>query len=494
MEVTVKKFTLFVSGTLIAFAGAGLFSLAIAGSHGDAKKSSVVAKSEEWKEEFPEFYENWRRTGESDEIVDMLKKNPQMAILWAGYGFAKDYNKARGHMYGVLSNANSLRTGAPTGPNDGPMPTACWTCKSPDVQRVIDEEGEKEYFTGKWARLGDQVVNAIGCADCHDSETYELTVTRDYLQRALDASPRDYGDIDNTEIRTLSCAPCHVEYYFKPTKYTDKEGKEQTAVVVTLPWDQGFLAEEAEAYYDGIGFADWTHGISKAPMIKAQHPDYELYTTGLHYSRGVSCSDCHMPETEDGVADHAVSNPITHIKQSCLGCHKQTEEELKAILEIKYNRKEQLNQIAMTTLATAHLEAGKAWEVGATEAEMEEVLQLLRSGQWFWDYAIASHGGYIHAPEETLRVLGIAIDKGSQARIKLAGTLAKYGVIGYEVPDFSTKEKAQKLAGVDLEKEIKAKIEFRNTLFKEWTDSAIKNGYLDPKQREGLSDNTSYKK
>ncbi len=232
----------------------------------------------------------------------------------------------------------------------------------------------------------------------------------------------------------------------------------------------------------------------KAPMIKAQHPDYELYTTGLHYSRGVSCSDCHMPETEDGVADHAVSNPITHIKQSCLGCHKQTEEELKAILEIKYNRKEQLNQIAMTTLATAHLEAGKAWEVGATEAEMEEVLQLLRSGQWFWDYAIASHGGYIHAPEETLRVLGIAIDKGSQARIKLAGTLAKYGVIGYEVPDFSTKEKAQKLAGVDLEKEIKAKIEFRNTLFKEWTDSAIKNGYLDPKQREGLSDNTSYKK
>ncbi len=275
-----KKFTLFVSGTLIAFAGAGLFSLAIAGSHGDAKKSTVVAKSEEWKEEFPEFYENWRRTGESDEIVDMLKKNPQMAILWAGYGFAKDYNKARGHMYGVLSNANSLRTGAPTGPNDGPMPTACWTCKSPDVQRVIDKEGEKEYFTGKWARLGDQVVNAIGCADCHDSETYELTVTRDYLQRALDASPRDYGDIDNTEIRTLSCAPCHVEYYFKPTKYTDKEGKEQTAVVVTLPWDQGFLAEEAEAYYDGIGFADWTHGISKVkwtPESRQKSTEFKLH-------------------------------------------------------------------------------------------------------------------------------------------------------------------------------------------------------------------------
>jgi nitrite reductase (cytochrome c-552) len=495
MEETMKKLALLVGSTLIVFSLTGLFSLAITDSHGgEAKESTVIAKSEEWQEEFPDFYQAWRRTGESSEIIDMLKKNPQMVILWAGYGFAKDYNKARGHMYGVLSNANSLRTGAPTGPNDGPMPTACWTCKSPDVQRVIERDGEKEFFTGKWARLGDQVVNAIGCADCHDSQTHELVVTRSYLQRALDASPRDYGEIDNTEKRTLSCAPCHVEYYFKPTIYTDQKGTEQKALVVTLPWDQGFLAEEAMAYYDGIDFVDWTHGISRAPMIKAQHPDYELYTTGLHYNRGVSCSDCHMPETEDGVADHAVSNPITHIKQSCLGCHKQTEEELKATLETKYNRKEQLNQIAMTTLATAHLEAGKAWESGATEAEMQEVLKLLRSGQWSWDYAIASHGSYIHAPEETLRLLGIAIDQGSQARIKLAGILAKHGVMDYQVPDFSTKEKAQKLAGVDLQKEVEAKLNFRKTLFREWTDSAIKNGYLDPKQRQGLSDKTSYLK
>ncbi len=495
MEETVKKYALLLGVSLIALMALGMFSSAIGDSHGGTKgKSAVKAKNEDWKAEFPDYYESWRGTSKSDEIVDMLKKNPQMVILWAGYGFAKDYNKARGHMYGLVSNVNSLRTGAPTGPTDGPMPTACWTCKSPDVQRVIDEDGENEYFTGKWARLGDQIVNTIGCADCHDSESYELTISRDYLARGLEASPVDYSKVDDTQMHSLVCAGCHVEYYFKATEYKDTAGADQKAMVVTLPWSEGFLAEEAEAYYDGIDFADWTHSISKAPMLKAQHPDYELYTTGLHFKRGVSCADCHMPETADGEADHAVSNPMTNIKNSCLNCHDATEEELKATLEIKYNRREQLNQMAMNTLATAHLEAGKAWEAGATEAEMAEVLQLLRSGQWFWDYAIASHGGYIHAPEESLRVLGVAINKGSDARIKLAGILAKHGVMNYEAPDYSTKEKAQALAGVDLEKEIKAKIQFRNTLFKEWTESAIKNGYLDPDARKGMTDNTSYPK
>ena len=495
-----KKNVILIGGTLIAFLAMGLCSSAIGDSHGGgkekttAKAGGVKSKNEDWKEEFPEYYESWRQTINSNEIVDLLKKNPQMVILWAGYGFAKDYNQARGHMYGLISSVNSLRTGAPTGPDDGPMPTACWTCKSPDVERVIAEDGENEYFTGKWARLGDRIANTIGCANCHDSETYELTVTREYLKRGLEASPVDYSKIDDTEMRSLACAPCHVEYYFLKTEYKDKAGAEKTAAVVTLPWAEGFLAEEAESYYDGYGFADWTHGISKAPMLKAQHPDYELFTTGVHYKQGVSCADCHMPETEDGMVDHAIRDPLTNIANSCMKCHEKSEEDFKAIVETKRQRKEQLNQMALNTLASAHLEAGKAWELGATEAEMEEVLQLIRSGQWMWDYAMASHGGFFHAPEETLRLLGVAIDTGGQARLKLAGILAKYGVINYEVPDFSTKEKAQALAGVDLEKLVKAKQQFRETLFKEWTESAIKNGYLDPDARKGMSESTSYSK
>ena len=141
------------------------------------KEEGVESRSEEWARYYPRQYDSWKATRKNDNIDDMLEKKPQLAILWAGYGFAKDYNAPRGHFYALQSNINTLRTGAPSGPDTGPMPTACWACKSPDVARVIVEQGENEFFTGKWARLGNEMVNSIGCADCHDSRTASLTIT-----------------------------------------------------------------------------------------------------------------------------------------------------------------------------------------------------------------------------------------------------------------------------------------------------------------------------
>jgi len=159
---------------------------------------------------------------------------------------------------------------------------------------------------------------------------------------------------------------------------------------------------------------------------------------------------------------------------------------------VKLERKEELQKVTMDTLAKAHLEAAKAWEVGATEEEMKPALQDIRHGQWRWDYSVASHGGFFHAPEETLRLLAQANQLGQEARIKIAAVLAKHGVIGYEAPDFSTKEKAQALAKVDMAKEIEAKKQFNNGLAKEWEKDAIEKGRLDPKAREGMSHKTSY--
>jgi nitrite reductase (cytochrome c-552) len=220
------------------------------------KAEGVESKNEEWAKYFPRQYDSWKQTKKNDKIDDMIEKKPQLAILWAGYGFAKDYNAPRGHFYAVQSNINSLRTGAPVGPVTGPMPTACWTCKSPDVPRVMDEEGENEYFTGKWARLGDQIVNPIGCADCHDSKTANLHISRPYLKRGLEASGVKLDEITHQDMRSLVCAQCHSEYYFKSTEYTDAEGKDQVAKVVTFPWAEGLSAESMETYYDGYGFSD----------------------------------------------------------------------------------------------------------------------------------------------------------------------------------------------------------------------------------------------
>lgn len=459
------------------------------------KKQGIEAKSDLWGKIYPHQYDTWKQTKKSSEIEDMVKKYPQLAILWAGYGFAKDYNAPRGHIYALQSNRNTLRTGAPKDGKTGPMPMACWSCKSSDVPRLMEKEGEKEFFTGKWARAGSEIVNPIGCADCHNSQTGELQISRPYLKRGLIASGRKLEDLTYQDMRSLACAQCHSEYYFLKTPYTDKNGNKKTAAVVTFPWAKGLSAENMEDYYNGYGFKDWTHKLSKVPMLKAQHPGYEIFTTGIHYKRNLSCADCHMPYTQVGGAKfstHHIQSPLNNIANSCLTCHRQSEDEFKSIVKEKLKRKDQLNVMAMNNLASAHLMAKKAWEKGATEAEMRKSVETIRSSQWLWDYSIASHGSFFHAPEETLRLLAVANDKAQEARVTLSGVLAKYGVLNYKVPDFSTKEKAQKLAGVNLSKLVNEKKRFKSTLEKEWIKGAVNEGRLNPDYLKGLPDKASY--
>lgn len=454
------------------------------------------SRSSEWGKYYPRQYDSYMKTKESDQIDDMLKKDPALIVLWAGYGFSKDYNAPRGHYYMLEDNINTLRTGAPVDDKTGPMPTACMTCKSTDVPRYMEKHGELEFFTGKWARLGKEISNPVGCLDCHDPKTMELTITRPHLERALDnEGSLPAAKATHHDKRSLVCAQCHSEYYFKKTPWTDKDGTEKTAAVVTFPWDNGLKVEDMEAYYDERDFKDWTHKVSKTPMLKAQHPGYEIFKTGAHGLNNVSCADCHMPYTREGgvkYSSHTVGSPLDNMGTTCMNCHRGTEKELKETVERKLARKTELNTIAMDVIAKAHLEAGKAWELGATESDMAEILTDIRHAQWRWDYSIASHGSFFHAPEETLRILGSAINKGHEARLKLKVVLAKYDAAGYEAPDFSTKEKAQAVIDLPFEKLVDEKMNFQKTLRKEWEKQAKEKGIYDPKAWEGMVFKTSY--
>lgn len=453
-------------------------------------EQSVQHKSEEWAKYYPRQYSSWKATKSQTQMTDMLEIKPQLAILWSGYGFAKDYNAPRGHYYALQDNINTLRTGAPKDTKTGPMPTACWTCKSPDVPRVIERDGELEYFTGKWAKYGADIVNVIGCADCHSHQTGELAIRRPYVDRALKAAGLPtFAESTHQEKRNLVCAQCHSEYHFEKTNWTDKNGVKKVAKVVTFPWDNGLTAEGAEKYYNDKNFKDWTHKISGTKMLKVQHPGYELYKSGIHGKKGVSCADCHMPYTQEGsvkYSDHQLQNPMETMDRSCMTCHRTSEKELKSIVHRKFERKEQLHELAMDNLGKAHLETKKAIEAGASDAELEAVRADIRSGQWKWDYAVASHASFFHAPEETLRLLSVANEQAMQARLKLVAILAKHGVMNYSAPDFSTKAKAQKLAGVPTQKLVDAKLKFKATLEKEWHKEAVKNGDLNMESKKDV--------
>ena len=417
MEKKLKSWQgwLLFGGTMVVVFVLGMIAASVNERHAEVtsvmnnKKTEITgieARNDKFESNYPREYQTWEATADTsfkslyngNQAVDVLEARPEMVILWAGYAFSKDYSTPRGHMHAIEDMRNTLRVGAPMTENEGPQPATCWTCKSPDVPRMMQAMGVDNFYKGKWASLGKEIVNPIGCADCHEPENMNLHISRPALIEAFQRQGKDITKATHQEMRSLGCAQCHVEYYFKG------DGK-----YLTFPWDKGSTVEDMEAYYDEAGFADYTHKLSRAPILKAQHPDYEISQMGIHAQRGVSCADCHMPyKSEGGVkySDHHIQSPLAMIDRTCQVCHRESEETLRNNVYERQNKANEMRNRLETELAKAHVEAKFAWDKGATEDQMKDVLKLIRQAQWRWDFGVASHGGAFHAPQEIQRILG----------------------------------------------------------------------------------------
>ena len=332
-------------------------------------------RNEMWGKAYPREYETYQQMADTSfsskhngsAFRDALEEDPRLVILFAGYSFARDYNQPRGHVYAVTDILNTLRTGTPDKNTEDMQTSSCWTCKSPDVPRVINEIGAADFFKSPWSSKLSEIVNPIGCANCHNAEDMTLKVKQIPLIEAYQRQDKDISKASLNERRSLACAQCHVEYYFK--------GKDK---YVTFPWDKGMSVEEMEEYYDEIEFVDWVHQLSKTPIIKAQHPDYEIYTTGVHHDRGVSCADCHMPYVREGaqkISDHKVQSPLNNIENSCMLCHRESKEEL---IKNVYERQDKVYQqkiLLEDLLVKAHIETAYAIKLGATDEQLKPIHQ-----------------------------------------------------------------------------------------------------------------------
>ncbi len=435
-------------------------------------------RSEMWGENFPRQYQSYLLTSDtmfaskhnSNRADDLLARYPEFVVLWAGYAFSRDYNAGRGHYYAVEDVHNTLRTGAPMTPEDGPQPATCWTCKSPDVIRLMERDGVAGFYSQTMAYYGPEVVNYIGCIDCHNGATMNLRISRPALIEAYENMGKDITKATHQEMRSLVCAQCHVEYYFD-------QNKVEGANYLVFPWHKGLTAEDMEAYFDEIGFADWTHALSRAPMLKVQHPDYELYKYGIHAQRGVACADCHMPFRSEGglkFSDHRMTSPLNNVANTCQVCHR---EEAANLIQTVYGMQDRILEIRRQLekqLVRAHVEAKKAWNLGATEEQMHDVLQGIRQAQWRWDFVAASHGAAFHAPLESARIIGNGISIIQETRLQLARILASLGhnePVPY--PPIATKAEAQSYIGLDMDQLRQDKEVFLKTIVPKWIEEAV---------------------
>jgi nitrite reductase (cytochrome c-552) len=254
-------------------------------------------------------------------------------------------------------------------------------------------------------------LNGIRALAKSDYATPHLPSIERWRKEGAKAEYNPNIDATRQEMRSLVCAQCHVEYYFKG------QGK-----LVTYPWDKGLRVEQIEAYYDEVKHVDWKHKDSGAPTLKAQHPEFELWSQGIHARSGVSCADCHMPYMREGavkVSNHHVRSPLLNVAQACQSCHRIPETEIRSRAEQIQDRNRAMldrSEEAVVALINALKAAAAA---GTADAALEPARALQRKAQWRLDFIAAENSTGFHAPQEAARILGEAIDYARQGQILL---------------------------------------------------------------------------
>jgi nitrite reductase (cytochrome c-552) len=376
--------------------------------------------SETWGTNFPNQYSTYLLTGENalkttyggSVNFDKLQLDPRLVRIFAGNPFSKGYTEDRGHAWSLTDVRDTKRVNDKT-------PGTCYSCKASENPGLWTELGMAEYDKTPFAQLGQRINNPIGCANCHEADTMRLIVTNPALEAALQAQGKDWKTFTRQEMRTVVCANCHVEYYFQG------DGK-----LLVFPWANGTTVEAIEQYYTEANFKDWEHAETKAPMLKMQHPEYELFTaSSTHYNAGVACADCHMPYTRDGAAKfstHNVQSPLVNAEAACGQCHTDVQYVTNRVATIQ-------KQVADTMSATedALIAAIDAIQAAAAAPNVDadklaEAQQLHRAAQMRWDFIAAENSMGFHNPEEALRILAAATDLARQAQLKaLEATTAK---------------------------------------------------------------------
>lgn len=339
-----------------------------------------------------------------------LEEDPRLKTMWAGYAFSADFREERGHAYMLEDQTYTGRHQA------SPQAGTCVHCHA-SVYVPYKKLGDGDLIKGfekmnqmPYMEARKLVEHPIACIDCHDPETMQLRVTRPgFIEgiRALKASQGVAGydvnaDATRSEMRTYVCGQCHVEYYFK--------GKEKRLV---YPWARGLKVEAIMEYYDDLGFKDWTHAETGASVLKAQHPEFELWNQGIHARSGVTCADCHMPYKREGslkISDHHVRSPVLNINRACQTCHNIPEEELKARVETIQGRTFRVRNMALDALVALIADIKAAREGGFADADLVEAQDYQRKAQFYLDFVEAENSTGFHAPGESLRILGESIN------------------------------------------------------------------------------------
>ena len=430
-----------------------------------------------WGKNFPVHYDQYLQMNETGTATQYggglpyskLLRYPQLVRLWAGYPFSVDYNQKRSHYFSQIDQLDTRRTDTEWLKTHGfpsfqGQPGACMNCHSGWTPKLIRELGWGTFNKTPYRELSGKLVESYGdsihggtlgstCADCHSPDDMSLRVTRPaYIKamvaRGYEADTKQGIKASRRQMRSHVCQQCHVEYYFQ------KETKELTFPWKNWPKDAPLQIEMIEAYYDAArkddhGFQyDWLHKETGAPMLKMQHPETELFSSGIHARSGVACADCHMPYQRQGAVKyttHKIQSPLFSINASCQTCHQTPEADIAARVNfIQHNTASATREAEGALLAliddikqgvTALKESERVKSAAPTDQEkiVDDALgaarEFHRRASMRWDFVASENSTGFHSPQEAMRILSQATELARQGQLALQQGLQPLGIV-----------------------------------------------------------------
>lgn len=404
-----------------------------------------------WAKNWPRQYDSYRRTAETTRTrfgghggsealpEEKIDRDPWLKRMFLGYAFSIDYRDRRGHAYMLHDQEATKRLSKP-------QSGSCLHCHASIIPlyRKLGEgdviKGFEKSYTFSYQELNKQLYETghghpVSCVDCHDPKTMQLRVTRpgflvgirklaestaptahiptiETWRKGKRDKPYDPNmDSSRTEMRSFVCGQCHVEYYCG------------TKMPLTFPWGKGLKVEEIEAFWDetkfpdGTPFYDYSHQETGSHVLKAQHPEFELWSQGVHARSGVACADCHMPYVREGatkISDHWVRSPLLNVNHACQTCHRFAEGEIAERVTAIQTRNAELLQRGGQAIVGLIDRIVAAQKAGIASAALEPARTMQRKAQWRLDFIAAENSMGFHAPQEAARVLAEAIDYARQ--------------------------------------------------------------------------------
>ena len=399
-----------------------------------------------WGQNFPAQYEAYTKTAEftqgfqggtmeahdvegdprTEVTTSKLEEDPRLTVMWAGYPFATDYRHARGHEWMTIDQQYTLRN------LEFDQPGTCLNCHA-SMPAIYAELGDGDVDAG-FHEMGsltldealDMAEHPIACIDCHNPETMELQITRPAFERgiaALKASEgiEDYDvnrDATRQEMRSYVCAQCHTEYYF--------DGNNNKELV--FPWANGLDLDDIWEYYQENGHVDYIHATTGAEILKAQHPEFDIWAQGVHAEMGVSCADCHMPYVREGgtkVTDHDITTPMGNMNAACGTCHDTGDGVLAARVQTIHDRFLESRDRAFDALVALIDDIEVALEDGTPQDQIDLARYYQNRSSFYLDYVYSENSYGFHAPDYEQRLISQSLDYARMGQLALRGVSAE---------------------------------------------------------------------